>query len=70
MKTVKIPEAVLEMLSGSEIVAHPTYIKNTPDIQARAREDAQYLIDINFDGYEDYKRSIGQVRKFLQKLGD
>lgn len=67
MKTL-IPKVVLDHMAGVEIYPDSYFYRNSAEVQARAIEDAQFLIDINMDGYEDYgKRGKTACKNFLDR---
>ncbi len=66
----RIPNCVMEYMGGAEIYpASQTYEKITPEEQARAIEDARYLIDVCGDGYHGNPTRIAKAcRTFLQRV--
>ena len=65
-KRFKIPKVVIEHMEGAEIYPESNFASNQPNVRARAIEDAEFLLDINFDGYEDYRREHARVKRFVE----
>lgn len=67
---MRIPNIVLRHLEGADIYADSDYSKNSLPIQQRALEDAEFLIALQFDGYEDFsakaKRDCIQFAKLAR----
>lgn len=67
---IRITEVLLDHLAGAEIYPQSIYFSHNPiEIRDHAIEDAEFILAINFDGYEDYPQpiTVNAVRSFTQK---
>lgn len=68
-KVQVIPKVVLDHMGGSELYPEVIFMRNPQEIRDRAVEDAEYLLAVNFSGYEDYPQPVtaNACRNFIKR---